>query len=214
MRKSSFNDTFNRFFKRMLWYKNFLNKISNTDQSILNSTEKKEILEAFVLKVYVTWEVLVQDLLVDCLNRDTSQYAEHKDMSLPQHLPRNVCEVLISGLGFFDMKGMSQLKRISKDILVSNYNPFPNILNYDSRKIEEFRKIRNYIAHYSSSSKQKLLAMYKSEYSLKKFCEPGNFLSAFDKQTKQIRFQNYTTSFFDAAEAMAEFLSKKLQQSF
>ena len=206
MRKSSFKDTFNRFYIRMVWYIDFLDKISNVNQSILNPTEKKEILEAFVLKVYVAWEILVQDLLINCLNRDTSQYAKHKDMVLPPHLTRNVCEVLISGLGFFDIKGMGQLKKIAKDILVPIYDPFRKILKDDSDKIEEFKKIRNYIAHYSSRSKQKLFAMYKSEYSLKKFCEPGNFLSSFDKKTKQTRFRNYTKAFFNAANAMDEFL--------
>ena len=210
MRKSSFKDTFNRFFRQIFWYSNFLEKISNAKRVILNPTEKKEILEAFVPKVYVTWEILVQDLLVDCLNRDTSQYAKHKNTKLPRYLSRNVCKSLISGLDYFNFTDTDDIIGKARKILVSQYNCFdPNHISKvkdDLKKIDEFREIRNYLAHYSSHSKQKLLKIYKSKYSLKKFCEPGNFLSAFDKKTNQIRFLDYTSSFFNAADAMSEFL--------
>lgn len=210
MRKSSFKDTLNRFFHRMVWYADFLKKISSAKRVILTPTEKKETLEAFVLKVYVTWEILIQDLLVDCLNRDTSQYAKHKNIHLPRHLSRNVCENLISGLDYFNFTDTDDIIGKARKILVPQYNPFNSKdlreVKDDLKKIDEFRKIRNYLAHYSSDSKQKLLKIYKSNYSLKKFCEPGNFLSAFDKQTKRIRFLNYTNAFFNAADKMAEAL--------
>ena len=194
----------------MYWYTDFFKKISNSKRVILTPTEKKETLEAFVLKVYVTWEILVQDLLVDCLNRDTSQYAKNKNTKLPRHLSRNVCKNLISGLDYFNFTDTNDIKGKARKILVSQYNCFAHKdiskVKDDLKKVDEFREIRNYLAHYSSHSKQKLLKIYKSKYSLKKFCEPGSFLSAFDKQTKRIRFLNYTNAFFNVADEMAEFL--------
>lgn len=219
MRKSPFKDTFNRFYTRMVWYIDFLEKISNAKRVTLTPTEKKEILEAFVFKVYVTWEILVQDLLIDCLNQDTSQYAKHKNTNLPRYLSRNVCKNFISGLDYFNFTDTDDIKGKARKILVFQYNPFDNKhkeireVKDDIKKIDEFREIRNYLAHYSSHSKQKLLAIYKSKYSLEKFCEPGNFLSAFDKKTEQTRFRNYTKAFFNAANAMDEFLIRESEKS-
>ncbi len=196
----------------MDWYADFLKKMFAAN-SILTTTEKKEIFEAFALKVYVTWEILMQNLLVDCLNRNTSQYARYKDCELPAHLPRNVCESLIAGLGYFNPTDTANIVGIAKNILVPRYNPFGEILKADLKedreKIDQFRHIRNYLAHYSNSSKRKLLSMYRSKYSLKNFREPGNFLSATDKKTNRVRFLNYTKAFFNAADAMADFLYGK-----
>lgn len=212
MPRSSFNDTFNKFFRRMTWYTEFLKKIANAKRAMLTPNEKKEVFEAFVPKVYVTWEILVRNLLVDCLHRDTSQYVKHKNTKLPANLSRNVCENLISGADYFNFTDTDDIIGKSRRILVYQYNPFDKkhkeieLVRDDLKNIDEFRIIRHYLAHYSGQSKQKLLAIYKSKYSLGKFCEPGKFLSTLDKHTKQIRFLSYTRAFFNAADAMAEVL--------
>lgn len=212
MPRSPFTESFNKFFHKMTWYKDFSTKIVKLKRSVLTSDEKQEILEASVLKVYVNWEILVHNLLVECLKRDTSQYAIFKNRNFPSKLSRNVCESLISGLDYFNLKDSNDIRGKSRKILVFQYNPFDNKheeikrVEDDFKKIDEIRFMRNYLAHYSNSSRQKLFEIYKNKYKLNKFCEPGKFLSALGKQHKHIRFVDYTRSFFNVADAMAEVL--------
>jgi hypothetical protein len=169
------------------------------------SSEKKHIHEAFVLKIYVAWEVLVENLFVDCLSRDPSQYALYKTVKLPKKLTRDVCRGLVSGLGYFDFKDTRDLKGKAKRVLVEKYNPFVKISSSDAAKIDEFCTIRNYLAHYSDSSRQSLGRMYKNKYG-SPFREPGDFFFEFDKKKRQIRFADYANAFLKAADEMAIFL--------
>lgn len=213
MPRSPFTESFNKFFHKMIWYNDFSAKIAKLKRGVLTSDEKQEILEASVLKVYVNWEILVHNLLVECLKQDTSQYAKHKNCRVRANLSRSMCENLISGgADYFNFTDISDVRGKARKILVPQYNPFDNKheeikrVKDDLIKIDEFRFMRNYLAHYSNSSKQKLFEVYKNKFKLNKFCEPGKFLSALDKHHKHIRFVDYTRSFFNVADAMAEVL--------
>lgn len=217
MGKYSLKAEFDRFFVLINEYTDLLLKIFEAKRVVIPPQKKKEILtvmlpsekkqihEAFVLKTYVAWEVLVENLFVECLSRDPSQYAKYKAIKLPKRLARDVCRGLISGLGYFDFKDTGDLKGKAKRVLVPKYNPFKMIPSDEAKKIDEFCVIRNYLAHYSDSSRQSLMRMYKDKYALP-FREPGDFFFEFDKQNKQIRFANYTNAFLKAADEMAIFL--------
>jgi hypothetical protein len=217
MPKSSIKNEFDDFFLRINEYTDLLIKIFEAKEvtippekrrEILTEillSEKKHIHEAFVLKIYVAWEVLVEKLLVECLSRDPSKYAEYKAIKLPKRLTKDVCRGLISGLGYFDFKDTGDLKGKAKRILVTRLDPFAKIPSDIAKRIDEFYAIRNYLAHYSESSKQSLMRIYKNKYNLP-FQEPGDFFFEFDKHNKQIRFANYTNAFLKAADVMAEFL--------
>ena len=86
MRKSSVEVTFDNFFSWMNWYINFLNKVFEAQRVVGSPDEKKELFEVYVFKVRVIWEIFVEDLLIDCLNRDTSQYALYMGTKLPKNL--------------------------------------------------------------------------------------------------------------------------------
>lgn len=58
----------------MNWYLELLDKIYNAQRVIAKLDEKREIFEAFVLKIHAIWEVFVGELLVDCLNKDSPFY--------------------------------------------------------------------------------------------------------------------------------------------
>jgi len=224
MAKSWLKSEFDRFFVRINQHIDLLVKLFDAKEVILPPEKKKEILteillsekkqihEAFVLKIYVSWEVLIENLFVECLSRDPSRYAEQKSIALPKKLTRNICRGLISGLGYFDFKDTGDLKGKAKKVLAPRYNPFKMIPSDEGEKIDEFCVIRNYLAHYSDSSKQSLMRMYRNNYNLT-FREPGDFL--FDivefvelgKRYKQTRFANYTNAFMKAADEMALFLA-------
>ncbi len=217
MPKCSLKKQVDVFFIRINQYTDLLLKIFETKKVEIPPEKKKEILteilpyekkqihEAFVLKIYVAWEVLVENLFVQCLSRDPSKYAEYKAIKLPQKLTRDVCRGLISGLGYFDFRDTADLKGKANNILAPRLNPFAEIPRDAGNKIDEFCVIRNYLAHYSDSSRQSLARMYRNKYNLS-FREPGDFFFEFDKENKQIRFANYTNAFLKAADEMAIFL--------
>jgi len=118
-------NTFGIFALRMDSYYQFLQKVYFEDEMELHKAEKSEIFEAFVLKVHVTWEKFVIRLLVDCLNRDSSQYAEYLGFKkLKKHLPRNQCEGMLLGLGYLSFQDVSDIQTKAKKVFVTQYNPF------------------------------------------------------------------------------------------
>lgn len=206
MRKSSAKTTFYYYFEWIEWYSDFVNKVYAARRVVGKKDEKKEIFEAVAFKLHAIWHILAEDLLIDCLNLNSSQYATHMDIRLPKNLSRPQCEAMIYGLGYVDFKGVGHIKSIAKDILVPENNPFKVIEKSTSNKIDEFYRIRNYLAHYSTAARRSLNAMYKQSYNLKRFREPGDFLIAFDNSAGQTRLGNYLDAFYEAGEDMAKFL--------
>ena len=224
MQKHSPKTEFERFFTSMTQYTDLLVKIIGTKKVIipqhkkeeisvpLSIFEKQQIHEAFVLKICAIWEILVEDVLVECLRCDTSSYSKTKGITLPKKLTKNLCKGLVSGLGYFDFRDMGDLRGKAKKILADNYNPFKEILPREIKKINEFYIMRNYIAHRSNTSKQALMRMYKSRYGMEKFRQPGDFLfdiigfTEVGERGKQIRFADYSSSFMTAADQLAAFL--------
>lgn len=208
MPESLFESSFQQFLAEINQYTDLLVKVTEAEQEITHH-EKQELYEAFVLKVQVTWELLVEDILIACLSCDTTQYAKDKAITLPKKPTKNTCKCLLSGLGFFTYQGMGNIRGIAKKNLVSKYNPFPKISQENATRIDEFLKLRNYIAHKSQKSQQSLMKIYKGAYGLKNFQKPGAFLLAFDRQTDQVRFANYIDALNNGALEMAEFLEEK-----
>lgn len=207
MRKSLVEVTFENFYFQIYWHIDFLNKVFEAKRVVGDPYEKKELFEAFVFKVYANWNIFVEDLLIDCLNRDTSQYAQYMDIKLRKNLTRNQCKAMILGLtSYLDFRSVSEIKKIAKNILVPQNNPFIVIPKSASDKIDEFYKIRNYLAHYSILARRSLTNMYKRAYRLQRFREPGDFLHCFDRRTGQTRFGNYVHAFLEATDEMAQFL--------
>ena len=206
MRKGSLSLTFDNFVGWLKWYDEFLEKVYHSQRVVKTSHEKIEIFEAFVPRIDAIWHLFVEDLLIDCLNRNTSQYAKHTGTTLPKHLPRQQCKVMVTGLGYFDFKSVGDIKKTARSILTTGYNPFKKIPKDAAKMIDQFFKIRNYVVHYSYASRRALLNMYKKEYGMKCFREPGRFLMAIDPQVGQIRFSTYIRAFIDATYEMGLFL--------
>jgi hypothetical protein len=168
--------------------------------------EKRHVHEAFVLKIYASWEVLVENIFVECLRRDPSTYAERKGLALPRILSRDVSRGMLSGLGYFDFRDTGDLKGKARVYLATQYNPFEHIPRTAAGRIDEFCIIRNYLAHCSDSARHSLARMYKKRYQLP-FRQPGDFFFEWDRQGRQVRFASYTNAFIQAANAMAQFLN-------
>lgn len=188
----------------------FINKVLSAKRVVATKAEKEDMLEAFVLRVASSWEVFVQNLLTDCLHRDTSAYAKHMGMTVRRRLSWGVCEAMITGLDYFDYKSVAQVRGIGRKILVPPCNPFDAIPKAAARRIDEFFTIRNYLSHYSDRARRALMASYRRNHGLVRFREPGSFLYADNRITRQIRLNDYIGAFRDAAIAMADKLGVPL----
>jgi hypothetical protein len=202
MKKSSTDKSLDNFEWWMAEYIRFLNKVLAAKAVVKEDREKRELIEAFVLRIAAIWEVLVESLLIDCLNRDSSTLAKHLDLSLDKDLKRPVCEAIVSGLNYFDFRNFSSLKKETKKILVPRHNPFQAISKDAARKIDEFFVIRNYLAHYSSMARRAVMRIYRDSYGMQKFREPGHFLYASRGKKGQIRMGDYVDAFLQAAADM------------
>ena len=192
-------------------YNRLASKVATPDLVGLDSAERHHLVEALVVKICTEWEVFTENLLIECLRKDTSKYAESKDMSLPKTLPRDLGELLLTGIGFFGSRSVGGLKGMANDILLDQHNPFKEIKPPHSTKIDEFFAIRNYIAHRSRSSKLKLNKIYLgTTYGLQRFVEPGEFLltpNGSHAPDGATRLQAYFDAFFTAVDIIDDFLS-------
>jgi len=206
MRKASAQVSFDLFREDLFACEQLLQKIY-ADASLLTLNEKRAIYEAFALNICAIWEALVENLLVDCLNQDSGQYSSFLNARLPKHIPREICSAMVTGLNYFDFKSVGHAQNIARKLLADRHNPFKAISKTDSRKIDEFFAIRNYVAHYSGQAERALKQVYKNNYGMSKWTDPGPFLLAFNKKTNCSRLQNYIHVFKKAAQDLATALA-------
>lgn len=204
MRKSSIQLTLDSYLEELNTFVEILNKTID-DESPFNRNEQSELFEAFVLKLCAAWEEMVENLFVDCLNRDSAKYCEYMDMSLPKHMPYNQSRAMIVGIGYFDFKSVNDITSKAKNILVDDYNPFKNIPKGAARKIDELYRFRNFIAHRSIRSEQALKKVLVATYKLKKMPKPGHFLLAQDRKIDQPRLGLYVRAFLDVLIELGAF---------
>src|SRR3990172_8269723 len=109
---------------------------------------------------------------------------------------------MLTGLGYTDFKSVSHIKDIAGKILVPAHNPFKHIAPPTTERIDEFAKMRNYLAHYSTPARRSLHSSYRRNQKLTNFREPADFLYADNRKSKQIRFGDYIDAYLDASTAM------------
>jgi len=206
VKKASFERTLYSFHMSMNRDIDLLMKIETAKRVVKTVQEKRSVFEAFVLSICADWEYLVENLLIDCLNKDTSRYSEYTGFNISRHITRDNCKAILIGIGYLDFKSTEQLKKLSKSILVQTCNPFLSISSSNCKKIDELFTIRNYLAHRSFAARRSLADLYKHKYNLRHFIEPGTFLLARDQTHKIPRLGVYINNFKRAANTMGEFL--------
>jgi len=206
MRKASAKVSLDLFRKDLFAYERLLLKVY-ADATLLTLPEKRAIYEAFVLKICAIWEALVENLLVDCLNQDSRQYSSFINTRLPRHIPREICSAMVTGLKYFDFKSVGDAQNIARKVLVDRHNPFKAISKSNSQRIDELFIIRNYLAHYSGKAERTLNQIYKKDYGMSKWSDPGRFLLALDKKTNLSRLQNYVDVFKATIQDLAKALA-------
>ena len=122
MRKTSFRLSLDDFDQSVDSYEAFVDKIAGAERVIRYKHEKTELFEAFILRLVTLWDVFIEEVFVACLSRDSSQYAEFRDLTLRKHLSYDESYAVLTGLGYLDFKGVGDIKGHARQLLV--VNPF------------------------------------------------------------------------------------------
>jgi hypothetical protein len=163
-------------------YRAFMDKIINAQRVISTTDEKRDMAESVLLRLCAYWERFIDEHLVDCVNRDHTKLSKHFAVTIPDNPTWDLCHALIIGSSYKDFRSFGDLKGFSKKILPDNSNPFLQITPARTKKIDEVYTIRNYLSHYSAASSRALMHVYKTEYDMTRFLEPGQFVLAYNAQ--------------------------------
>lgn len=163
-------------------YRVFMDKIINAQRVISTAEEKRDIAESVLLRLCACWERFIDEHLVDCVNRDHTKLSQHFAVTIPDNPSWDLCHALIIGSSYKDFRSFGDLKGYSKKILPDESNPFLQVSTAHTKKIDEVYAIRNYLSHYSAASRRTLMNVYKSEYQMGKFLEPGQFVLAYNAE--------------------------------
>lgn len=180
MRKSDLLGNHRPFEQSVARYRSFTERILSAQRVIRGQMEKRDLTESVLLRLCANWERFVDGHLIDCVNRDPSKLPEFLGVRIPPHPTRGLCEGLLFGGGFKDFKSFGDLKGFSKKVLAEQSNPFLAVKYSHAAVIDNAFKIRNYLAHYSAVSRKSLDRVYKNKFKLKRFVEPGQFLTAYE----------------------------------
>lgn len=179
-------------------YRAFMDKIINAQGVISTIEEKRDIAESVLLRLCAVWERFIDEHLVDCVNRDHTKLSQHFAVTLPANPSWDLCHALIIGASYKDFRSFGDLKGYSKKILPDGSNPFLQVSAAHTKKIDEVYAIRNYLSHYSAASRRALMNVYKREYQMNRFLEPGQFVLAYNAE----RLWDYFDAFGGASADM------------
>ena len=198
MRKADLPNNHQSFDDSLQRYRAFMDKIVKAQRVVASSADKRDLAESVLLRLCAHWEGFIDEHLADCVNRDHSMLTEFFGVSIPKHPSKNLCQALLFGDTYRDFQSFGALKGFSKKVLPKASNPFLVVSEAHGRRIDEVYKIRNYLSHYSSKGRRALMAMYRKEYEMDRWLEPGQFLLAY----KARRLWSYFNAFEGASADM------------
>ena len=143
-------------------FKNSVTEIENFLDSItFSSSEAKYTSWAFdaaVIRLFRSFETLMLDTIVGTVNKDTSCLSNATGVLFPKHLPKNACEYLITGGGYFDFKGRDGLIKVICEHLGTTHAIHSVVKKSEYKNaIEQLCALRNFAAHNSAKSKRAAL---------------------------------------------------------
>ena len=202
LRKANFKVNHDRFEEWIEWYGDFIYRLIVARKVVKTREEKRELVEALVLRCAVQWWILVEDDIITSINRDSSAYASALNLKLKKNPTLDECKAMIIGYKYIDFKSVNDIQRFGKHYLVLKCNPFAAIKRDCSEKIDEFMIMRNYIAHYSDYAIRSYHRFIKNRYKLKRIPEPGDFLMATDPKDGRFRWVVYLDAFMECSGDM------------
>ncbi len=198
MRKSDLPKNHDPFDEAVARYAAFMEKAINAQRVISTAQEKRDLAESVLLRLCAHWERFVDEHLVDCVNCDSAKLSDFFGVTIPAHPKKGLCQALLFGDGYRDFRDFGALIGFTKKVLDEDSNPFLAISSTHRKRIDEVYRLRNYLSHYSARAKRSVRALYKAEYDLDRFFEPGQFLLAHDAR----RLWKYFDAFEGASDDM------------
>ena len=207
MKKADFNTCHIEFLSWIDWYGDFLHRLIESKRVVRTKFEKLELLEAFILRCAVRWEILVREDIITSLNHDSSVYAKVLNLRLRKHLSRDECKAILYGYRYLDFRSVEEVKSFGRKYLVPKFNPFEAIARAEAQKINEFLTMRNLLAHYSDLAWRSYYTFMKNRYRYKRIPQPGDFLIA-TARSGEYRWSEYFRAFARASDDMMKKVEK------
>jgi hypothetical protein len=201
MRKAAFITPHTEFVNWVLWYGDFLQRAVEAKRVVRTRFEKRELVEALVLRCAVRWEVLVTQDIIASLNRDSSAYATALGLRLRKHLSNDECKAMFMGHRYVDFRSVDDVRGFGRKYLVAKHNPFAGLTNPLCKKIDEFLIMRNVLAHYSDYAWRPYQHFLRTRYGYERVLEPGSFLIAVTA-AGEYRWSEYLRAFLEASGKM------------
>ena len=179
MRKSDLRKNHQPFDDALARYRAFMVKILQPPSPTIRDQDRRDIAESVLLRLVANWESFINEQLVDCVNRDPTSLSTFFGVSIPANPSKDLCHALIFGERYRDFRTFGELIDFSGKVLPDKSNPFRAVSRPHRAAIDEAYKMRNYLSHYSSKSRRSLMTMYRRQYNMSRFLEPGQFLLAY-----------------------------------
>ncbi len=163
------------FHNNLTFYRSILKK----EFPKLTSLENEEISlleESYLIKIAAEWETFTHNIISYCIAMDTNVISKHLELNLPVRMSFDNAYSVLNGLQYKTITSSNELRSLAKKVLADKYNPFIQLDRTNLNKIDDLYAIRNYIAHKSQRSKERLLTMYRNRYNITDFITPGLFL--------------------------------------
>ncbi|MEU8835185.1 hypothetical protein [Streptomyces sp900116325] len=111
--------------------------------------------EMALIKIALEFEKLMLGFLVAAVNRDSSTFSAAKGVDFPPHMNQAVCEYLITGGGFFDVKDRGHLLGHIKKCVGADHPLYAAVAQAKYRSsLDLLMPLRNFAAHESPQSKK------------------------------------------------------------
>ena len=150
--------------------------MANTKSIVLNKNEKEILLESLLLRSCANWERFIEDEIVLLVFQDSESFKNYFGLENTQKLSQKLISVILYKDSYRDFHVIDRSKNFYSQILVEKYNPFTSVSNERIQIVQNTFTIRNYLSHYSDSSRKKLRELYIKKYNINSFQEPGRFL--------------------------------------
>lgn len=131
--------------------------------------------EAALVKVAISIERLMLQVLLAAINRDSAALSAATSVTFPKHLPKQVAQYILIQDGYFDFKGRDGLLKTIRKHLGPTHPLYLTVKDPKYKSpLDRLIKLRNWAAHESEQGKRAA----KAELGSSRVLSPGSWLKS------------------------------------